>query len=112
MQIGSSFPLIPAPSRSRGGVAADPRLQQRPAESTPPPSQQPSPPQPSPPQPPSSEPLQASVPPRQAAQQNGFYSMDRQLSLTGREALAAYQTNAQFNVQPETEQLVGVDIYV
>ncbi len=52
------------------------------------------------------------MPPRQAAQQNGFYSMDRQLSLTGREALAAYQTNAQFNVQPETEQLVGVDIYV
>ena len=41
-----------------------------------------------------------------------FYSMDRQLSLTGREALQSYISNAEFSFYSESIQLVGIDVYV
>ena len=41
-----------------------------------------------------------------------FYTMDRDIPLKGQEALNTYLTNAQFTLQSESAQLVGVDIYI
>ena len=49
----------------------------------------------------------------QGAQEKArFYTMDRDLTLGGQEALSTYLTTSQFSLHGEAAQLVGVDIYV
>ncbi len=105
MRIGPSFNFPTAPPRTGVGIPAgfeksDQQQSQseKTAQITP--------------EAPLSELIQAAEQTAQAREETRFYTMDRDLPLRGQEALSAYISTAQLNIQSEDVQLVGVDIYV